>query len=451
MDTPQFVDGQFVNGTMMNSAMALLMADFALTSALHYPGLLNPTDMTVTAAGGMTVDIDMPSPFAVLFGNGLVVGAHGTADGADTQTYSIDLTALVPATGSQTVYVVAKQSAVGENQVTVVGPPNGHPDYDPTSNPFEFYTTQRDSLTIVATTTAPDNTTTFELFRTTLSAGQATITQGNIVTLHWTYAGSVLAPTGVAPGSYSNATVTVNSEGRITNISSAVSYIAGEMKLWPNVTPPAGWLACNGATVSRTQYPNLFNLIGTTFGNGDGSGTTFSLPDMRGRVPVGFDSGQAAGRVTAAGSGVNAGVVGAVGGSQALQSHNHTLHDPGHTHNMYDPGHAHGVSDPGHAHGVYDPGHYHLSWGEEGWPFGLTGSGAMGSGSSDFNQGYGNTSSVYTGIGIDAALTGISIAAAGTNISIDGAGTGMWIDAAGGGGSQNVQPSLVLNYIIYAS
>lgn len=51
-------------------------------------------------------------------------------------------------------------------------------------------------------------------------------------------------------------------------------------------TAPAGWLNCTGAAVSRTTYAALFAAIGTTYGVGDGS-TTFNLPDLRGRVPVG--------------------------------------------------------------------------------------------------------------------------------------------------------------------
>ena len=50
-------------------------------------------------------------------------------------------------------------------------------------------------------------------------------------------------------------------------------------------TAPAGYLLCDGQAVGRTAYANLFALIGTTYGAGDGS-TTFSLPDLRGRVPV---------------------------------------------------------------------------------------------------------------------------------------------------------------------
>lgn len=53
---------------------------------------------------------------------------------------------------------------------------------------------------------------------------------------------------------------------------------------------PTGWLLCNGAAVSRTTYSALFAAIGTAYGVGDGS-STFNLPDLRGKVPVGKDSG----------------------------------------------------------------------------------------------------------------------------------------------------------------
>lgn len=46
---------------------------------------------------------------------------------------------------------------------------------------------------------------------------------------------------------------------------------------------PDGWLLCNGALVSRTEYARLFAKIGTKYGAGDGS-TTFALPNLDGRV-----------------------------------------------------------------------------------------------------------------------------------------------------------------------
>ncbi|KAG2487952.1 hypothetical protein HYH03_013531 [Edaphochlamys debaryana] len=53
---------------------------------------------------------------------------------------------------------------------------------------------------------------------------------------------------------------------------------------------PAGYLLCDGSAVSRTDYGTLYNQIGTTYGTGDGS-STFNLPDLRSRVPMGAGSG----------------------------------------------------------------------------------------------------------------------------------------------------------------
>lgn len=64
-------------------------------------------------------------------------------------------------------------------------------------------------------------------------------------------------------------------------------------------TAPTGWLLCYGQAISRTTYANLFAVIGTTYGVGDGS-TTFNLPDLRGRIAAGKDNmgGSAAGVLT---------------------------------------------------------------------------------------------------------------------------------------------------------
>lgn len=68
--------------------------------------------------------------------------------------------------------------------------------------------------------------------------------------------------------------------------SGAVFYFAA-------TTAPAGYLVCNGSTISRTTYAALFAVIGTTFGAGDGA-TTFRLPDLRGEFIRGWDAGRGA-------------------------------------------------------------------------------------------------------------------------------------------------------------
>ena len=63
----------------------------------------------------------------------------------------------------------------------------------------------------------------------------------------------------------------------------------GSMIPYGNDTAPENWLICDGSEVSRTTYAELFNVIGTSYGLGDGS-TTFNLPNKKGRVSVGLDS-----------------------------------------------------------------------------------------------------------------------------------------------------------------
>lgn len=86
---------------------------------------------------------------------------------------------------------------------------------------------------------------------------------------------------------------------------------------------PTGYLLCDGTAVSRMTYSALFSAIGTTYGTGDGS-TTFNLPDLRGRVVAGKDNmgGTSANRLTDQSGGVDGDVLGDVGGSET-----HTLTD----------------------------------------------------------------------------------------------------------------------------
>lgn len=63
----------------------------------------------------------------------------------------------------------------------------------------------------------------------------------------------------------------------------------GQVMLFAGNFAPAGWAFCNGQLQSISENPALFSLLGTTYG-GDGV-TTFALPDLQGRVPVGFGQG----------------------------------------------------------------------------------------------------------------------------------------------------------------
>lgn len=104
----------------------------------------------------------------------------------------------------------------------------------------------------------------------------------------------------------------------IANLAS--SFRPGDMKEFAGTSIESGWLACNGAAVSRTTYAVLFAVIGTTWGAGDGM-TTFNLPDFRRRTAVG---------VGGSGSATLGNAVGNTGGEE---THTQTIAEmPAHAH-----------------------------------------------------------------------------------------------------------------------
>lgn len=71
----------------------------------------------------------------------------------------------------------------------------------------------------------------------------------------------------------------------------AIATPSGIISPYGGSSAPSGWLICDGSAVSRTTYAALYAILGTAYGTGDGS-TTFNLPNLKGKVPVGKDSGQ---------------------------------------------------------------------------------------------------------------------------------------------------------------
>jgi microcystin-dependent protein len=106
----------------------------------------------------------------------------------------------------------------------------------------------------------------------------------------------------------------------------------GALTQYAGTTAPAGWLLCDGSAVSRATYGALFGVVGTTYGAGDGS-STFNVPDLRSRAPIG--AGQ--------GSGLSNRVLGTSGGEETHLLV--TAEMPAHSHPITDPGHNHAASD----------------------------------------------------------------------------------------------------------
>lgn len=103
----------------------------------------------------------------------------------------------------------------------------------------------------------------------------------------------------------------------------------GTVSQYAGSTAPTGWLLCDGSNVSRSTYASLFSVISTTYGSGDGS-TTFGLPNLKGKVPVGRDSAD-----------TSFDVLGETGGAK---THTLTSAESG------VPAHTHGITDPSHKH-----------------------------------------------------------------------------------------------------
>lgn len=76
------------------------------------------------------------------------------------------------------------------------------------------------------------------------------------------------------------------------NIMTISSYsLTGTIYMYMGSTSniPSGYLLCDGSTTNRNTYNDLFTLIGTNYGSGDGS-STFNLPDLRGRMCICTDN-----------------------------------------------------------------------------------------------------------------------------------------------------------------
>jgi len=125
----------------------------------------------------------------------------------------------------------------------------------------------------------------------------------------------------------------------------------GTIQMYPLSTAPVAtanggtWLICDGGTLVRATYPDLHTLITNTYGTYP-DGDTFLLPDLRARVPVGYN-------VSAIGSGVT------VRSSRAMA----TTADGTEAHILTDTQiskHSHSITDPGHIHPVTDVSHYHV-------------------------------------------------------------------------------------------
>ena len=184
----------------------------------------------------------------------------------------------------------------------------------------------------------------------------------------------------------------------------------GAIMQFAGPTGPLGWLLCDGSAVSRTTYARLFAVIGTMYGAGNGF-TTFNVPNMQGRVPVGLSN-----------TDPTFNTLNNVGGEK---THILTVDEmPAHTHD--------GTTDSAgdHTHGITDPGHFHTY-------LGVYAKNAASGGDNVAENSPRPTENTST------SVTGISINNAGTHTHTFTTNPTGLTDP-----HNNLQPYIVLNYII---
>lgn len=109
------------------------------------------------------------------------------------------------------------------------------------------------------------------------------------------------------------------------SFSSASSAHLGEVRDFARSTLPDRWLECDGAAVSRAVYADLFAIIGTTWGVGDGS-TTFNIPDFQGTFLIARGPSDS---FAATGGARDAAVVSHTHtGTSATDAHTHSVNPP---------------------------------------------------------------------------------------------------------------------------
>jgi microcystin-dependent protein len=244
---------------------------------------------------------------------------------------------------------------------------------------------------VAGTVTTVSNSVTAIAGSVTNAQGSVTATQGSVVT----HAAATTSVHGITDTS--NLVYTNNATlGSVSLIAGTVSDLSTDERFNPTgavlsfagTAAPSGYLLCDGSAVDRTTYSDLYSTIGTAYGNGNGS-TTFNVPDLSTRMPIGTGNGRTEGDS---------------GGEENVTLTTNQM--PQHTHSVTDPGHGHTMT------------------------INYTTTSSAG-GATSLQGASTSPNSAFPGQSVDSNTTGISLGNAGGTAS-----------------HNNMQPYLVMNYII---
>ena len=201
-----------------------------------------------------------------------------------------------------------------------------------------------------------------------------------------------------------------------------MSEPAGIIMPFAGTVAPENYLFCDGSAVSRTTYATLFDVIGTTFGAGDGS-TTFNVPDLSGRVPLGVSTSHA---------------LGTTGGSETVTLTEQEL--PAHVHEVPQHGHANtiGAKTPAFSHSITQPVFKYNSPNKDGQGGSLSGPTAS----------YNSTNTATATRSTNVAVSAHAAAACTMSGSVSNAAAFNSNTEGGSLAHNNMQPFIAMTYII---